>query len=202
MKKIFTFLVWNIVLSVLFFGFLPQSFAKNAIAVGEQVPEFQLTGLDGVPHSFSEAKGKITVFHFWSAACPFVVRYNDRLNKIAADYVPKGVNMVGINSNVDETADQTTVELGKRGITYSVLMDTEHQVADLFGAVTTPHIFIVDSEGTLVYRGAVDDQGWSEDNQPTKSYVNEVLDALLAGKPSPHTETKSVGCTVKREKKK
>lgn len=201
MKKIFVFSAGIATAFALFLVFPSGSFAKEPVGVGEQVPEFQLLGLDGVPHSSSETKGKITMFHFWSAECPFVVRYNDRLNKIASDYAPKGVNVVGINSNVDETAEQTIAELDKRAITYSILMDTNHQVADLFGAVTTPHVFIVDQGGTLVYRGAVDDQGWSEDNQPTKSYVNEVLDALLAGKPSPHAETKSVGCTVKRKKK-
>lgn len=201
MKKIFVFLAGSTAVFALFFGFPSGSSAKEPVGVGEQVPEFQLLGLDGVPHSFSETKGKITMFHFWSAECPFVVRYNDRLNKIASDYAPKGVNVMGINSNVDETAGETKAELDKRAITYSILMDTDHQAADLFGAVTTPHVFIIDQSETLVYRGAVDDQGWSEDNQPTKSYVNEVLDALLEGKPSPHSDTKSVGCTVKRKKR-
>ena len=200
MKKNFAFFLQMAAIVLLCFGFLPESFAEKPIGVGEQVPDFQLFDLDGASHSFSETKGKITVFHFWSAKCPFVVRYNDRLNQMAADYVIKGVNVAGINSNVDETVEQTVTELGKRGITYPVLMDPNHQVADLFGAVTTPHVFIIDQSGTLVYRGAVDDQGWSEDNQPTKNYVNEVLDALLAGEPSPHSETKSVGCTVKRKK--
>ena len=208
MKKIYLFIGAGLLVAVFTFIFVriaPDTAKMRQLQIithfkiGEQVPDFELMGLNGTPHHFSEVKGAIVMFHFWSATCPYVVRYNDRLNKIESDYTPKGVVMVGINSNAGETAAQTQRVINERGIHYPILMDPGNKVADLFGAVTTPHVFIVDQKGTLVYSGAVDDQGWSKDNPVTKRYTEEVLNALIEGKPLPYVETKTAGCTVKRK---
>ena len=81
---------------------------------------------------------------------------------------------------------------------YPILLDPSNKIADQFGAITTPHVFILDKEGKLIYEGAVDDQGWSEDNVAKKFYVKEALDQALKGEPVSISQTKSVGCTVKR----
>ena len=198
-KKTSLFIGFLLFISAFLFS-MPVFSKIVGIPLGSEVPDFKLLDLEGKPHQFSELKGKVVMIHFWSATCPYVIRYNDRLNKITSDYAPKGVMILGINSNVNETAGQTAQTREARHITYPIWMDSGNEVADLFGAVTTPHVFIIDEKGTLVYRGALDDQGWSKDNPVTKNYANEVLDAVLSGKQLPYTDTKTAGCTVKRKK--
>ena len=171
---------------------------KKVVKVGEAVPDFQLKDTSGQEHRLSGYQGKIVMLHFWSATCPFVIRYDERLKQIANDYSNHGVVVLGIDSNSNETLDQVKKVAAIRKINYPILIDPGNQVADQFGAITTPHVFILDKEGKLVYEGAVDDQGWSEENPVTKQYAREALDAMLAGSAVPTPETKSVGCTVKR----
>ena len=138
------------------------------------------------------------MLHFWSATCPFVVRYDGRLKQITDDYIGHEVVVLGIDSNSNEMPDQIRKVGSERNINYPILIDPGNQIADQFGAITTPHVFIIDQEGKLVYEGAVDDQGWSEANPVTKHYVREALDAALSGNAVPSPQTKSVGCTIKR----
>ena len=171
---------------------------KKVVKLGEAVPDFELTDISGAEHPLSQYRGKVVMIHFWSATCPFVVRYDARLKEIASDYASREVTVLGIDSNFSETPDQIKEVARKRKVNYPVLIDPGSKVADQFGAVTTPHVFILDREGKLVYEGAVDDQGWSEENPVKVQYVREALDAALSGSPVPHPQTKSVGCTVKR----
>ena len=171
---------------------------KKVVKVGKPVPDFRLTDTRGAEHQLSSYRGKLVMLHFWSATCPFVIRYDDRLKEIASDYQGRDVVVLGVDSNSNETVKQIKKVAGKRKINYPILIDPGNQVADQFGAITTPHVFLIDQEGKLIYEGAVDDQGWSEDNPVRKHYVREVIEANLSGKPVPYTETQSVGCTVKR----
>lgn len=171
---------------------------KKEVKIGSAVPDFTLNDLDGKPVSLSGLKGSVVMIHFWSAQCPFVIRYESRLGAITADYADKGVKVLGIDSNVTETPEQMKGVAAERKLNYPVLVDPGHIVADKFGAITTPHVFIIDKEGKLAYEGAVDDQGYSENNTPKTNYARAALDAVLAGTPVAEAKTKTVGCTVKR----
>ena len=196
MNKILSFSLFLFMFTTSVFGagFLD----KKAVRIDKAVPDFKLLDTTGLKHQLSQYRGRPVMIHFWSATCPFVMRYDEELKQIAADYTPKGVIVLAIDSNSDETIDQIKNVAAKRKINYPILIDSGNKIADQFGAITTPHVFIIDRDGALAYEGAVDDQGWSEVNPINNHYAREALDALLSGKSIPHPQTRSVGCTVKR----
>ncbi len=178
---------------------LTQNFLeRKEVAIGKPVPDFELKDAAGEIYRLSDLRGQHVMIHFWSATCPFVVRYEDRLRDITHDYKDQNVLVLGIDSNVNETPDQIEKVSRERNLSYPVLLDPDSRIADVFGAITTPHVFIVDGEGILVYEGSIDDQGWAEENPVTTNYAREVLNALVKGSEVPYTETSSFGCTVKR----
>lgn len=195
MKKIMVILASFLILTPVFAG---DFLAKKQVKLGKEVSDFTLQDLQGQSVSLSSFRGKPVMIHFWSAKCPFVVRYEERLKAITRDYAGK-VTVLGINPNVNDTLEETIQVSGKRGVNYPILMDPGNKIADQFGAVTTPHIFIIDAQGKLVYEGAVDNQGWNEGKTPDKHYVRDALDALLAGKKIEKNKTRTAGCTVKRK---
>jgi peroxiredoxin len=170
------------------------------VKLGSPVADFTLQDLQGKNVTLSELKGKVVLLHFWSAKCPFVVRYESRLDAITTDYSQKGVVVYGIDSNITEDAEQVKVESKKRNLKYPILLDPDQSVADQFGAITTPHVYILDQEGVLRYEGAADDQGYGEKDPVKVNYARKALDAVLAGKPVETPESRTVGCTVKRKK--
>lgn len=171
---------------------------NKIVKLSQAVPDFELKDTAGTAHQLSGHKGKIVMIHFWSATCPFVLRYEEQLQSITENYQKQGVVILAIDSNSNEKLDEIKKIAAARKVNYPILLDPGNKVADQFGAITTPHVFILDKEGKLIYEGAVDDQGWSEDNVPRKFYVKEALDQALKGEPISVSQTKSVGCTVKR----
>ena len=195
MKRWFLFLIFVFA----FAGSVRADFLdKKVVKLGEAVPDFTLQDLSGQAHQLSSYRGKVVMIHFWSAKCPFVLRYDGRLKEITADYQGKNVVVLAIDSNSGETLDQIKKVAGERKVNYPILMDPGNQIADQFGAITTPHVFIVDQAGKLVYEGAVDDQGYAEHNPVNQTYARDALDAVLSGAPVANPKTKTVGCTVKR----
>ena len=164
---------------------------KKIVKLGELVPNFRLNDTSGNEHQLSDYQGKVVMVHFWSATCPFVIRYDEELKQIAQDYADRGVVVLGIASNSNETPDQIKGIAEKRKINYPILIDSGNQIADQFGAITTPHVFLINSEGKLSYEGAVDDQGWSEENPVKKRYVRKALEAILSNEPVPYPQTKT-----------
>jgi len=193
---VFTLLLTAFTLDTVF----AQSFLeKKEVSVGKEVPDFQLSDAEGKAYRLSDYRGKHVMIHFWSATCPFVVRYEDRLQAMTSDYADQDVVVLGIDSNVNETPKQIKKVAKKRKVNYPILLDPDSGIADLFGAITTPHVFILNKKGKLVYEGSVDDQGWSEDNPVTKNYARDVIEALMVNKKAPYTQTNSFGCTIKRQ---
>ena len=195
MKKLL-FLIPALILSFPVFAKQP---AAASVKTGDIAADFSLPDSSGKTVKLSDAFDKIVMLHFWSARCPFVKRYEERLKAITQDYAGKGVVVLGIDSNTGESLEQIREVAAKRGVNYPILIDEGNKIADQFGAVTTPHIFILDKERKLIYSGAVDDQSWSEKSQPHIAYVREALDAAIAGKTVPRPQTKTIGCTVKRQ---
>ena len=185
-----------------------NAMASDAKAkIGEEAPAFKLKDVvNGKEISLADYKGKIVVMTFQSINCPWD-RYREEggyqrvLNKLADEYKDKDVQFIAINSNSDETVDQVKVYAEKSGVPYPILKDPGNVVADEYGGATTPHFFVIDKEGKLVYMGGVEQAPNTpeECGQMEEQYLVPVLNALIAGEKLPYEVTKSKGCTIKRE---
>jgi hypothetical protein len=125
-----------------------------------------------------------------------VVRgYNERINQIATDYKAKGINVIGINSNVTESGEQVR---SHAELTYKflVLIDKNSLLADKLGANSTPEVFFVDAKNVLLYHGAIDND--RSGKNITESYLRGAFDASLAGKKIEKASTVAFGCSIKR----
>jgi peroxiredoxin len=125
-----------------------------------------------------------------------VVRgYNDRMNQLALDYKAKGINVVGINANVTETAE---IVKEHSALTYKfpVLVDKDGKLTEKVGASHTPEAYFFDGKNVLLYRGAIDDD--RSGKNVTESYVRNAFDASLAGKKIEKTSVQAFGCSIKR----
>jgi peroxiredoxin len=164
--------------------------------MNEPAPDFQLPDLQGVLHKLSDSLGRIVIVNFWSAECPHSERADSLIMANLRQW-GQDVQLLPIASNQNESA-QMVAEVARARHLPMVLIDAEHAIADLYEAVTTPHVFIVDREGVLRYRGAVDDVTFRQ-RTATRFYLKEAVDALLAGRMPELQETPAYGCTIVRE---
>ena len=164
--------------------------------INRLAPDFELRGLDERLHCPSDYRGQIVMVNFWSADCPHVVRADEfmlaALGRWGADVV-----LLTIASNATESLSVLENASRSRGIP-TVLIDVSHFVADLYAAQVTPEVFVIDREGILRYRGAVDDVRF-ERSSPTRSYLEEAVNALLAGQLPLVTEIPAFGCSIIRK---
>jgi peroxiredoxin len=169
----------------------------NAVTIGSVVEDFKLPDVDGKEHSLASLKGKSgTVIIFIATQCPVSNAYNARMQKLAEDYRAKGVNVVGINSNVKELAPEVKQHAADKGLTFAILKDAGNVVADRFDAQVTPEAYLLDASGKLVYRGRIDNS--RNGDSISASELRDALDATLAGKPVEKSEVKAFGCSIKR----
>ena len=172
-------------------------FRSAALAVGAAVPDFTLPDADGKQHSLASLKGKSgTVVIFVATKCPYSNAYNARMQKLADDYRARGVNVVGINSNVAESAAEVKSHAAENGLTFTILKDAGNKVADRFGAQVTPEAYLLDASGKLVYHGRIDNARYGV--MITSTELRDAVEAVLAGKPVEKAEVKAFGCSIKR----
>lgn len=186
---------------VLACGFSGPVGAGDELAIGATGPDFNLRGTDGKMYSLEEvAGGKGTAVVFTCNMCPFSKGYEDRLIALASKYQERGINFIAINPNDPERVpgdsfEEMVVRAGEKGFPYPYVVDETQKVAAAYGARVTPHIFLLDGERTLVYRGRVDDALKPED--VSSRDLEAAIDALVAGERVPVAETKAFGCSVK-----
>ncbi|HZM70737.1 MAG TPA: thioredoxin family protein [Candidatus Cryosericum sp.] len=174
------------------------------LAIGAKGPDFNLKGTDGEMHSLAASSGaKGTAVIFTCNECPYSKGYEDRLIELAKGFAPKGIGFIAINANDPKIVpgdgfEQMVQRAKDKGLPYPYVVDETQQVAVAYGARVTPHIFLLDSKGVLVYRGRVDDSLKSEEVKARD--FKTALDALSSGKPVPVAETKAFGCSVKYSK--
>ena len=182
----------------------PNALADE-LAIGAKGADFSLKGTDGKMHSLADVKGeKGTAVIFTCNECPFSKGYEDRLIGLAKEYRSKGIGFVAINSNDPKIVPGDGFEfMVKRAqdktLPYPYIFDETQEVAKSYGAKVTPHIFLMDAQGKLVYRGRVDDS-LEQDKVKSRDFA-AALDALAAGQPVKVAETKAFGCGVKYAKK-
>jgi peroxiredoxin len=171
--------------------------AKASLAVGAVAPDFTLPDADGKQHTLASLKGKSgTLILFMATECPVSNAYNARMQKLAEDFGAKGVNVVGINSNVAESAARVKQHAAEKGLTFTILKDTGNVVADRFDAQVTPEAYLLDASGKLVYHGHIDNS--RNGDAITSSELRDAIEATLAGKPVEKSEVKAFGCSIKR----
>ena len=164
--------------------------------LNKPAPGFELPDLQGVPHNLSDFHGKIVILNFWSAECP----HSERTDRYLLPLLEKWdgeVVLLPIASNRNESVEIVSEAAAARGIP-QILIDSEQVVADLYGALTTPHVFVLDREGILRYRGAVDDITFRH-REATRFFLQEAVEALLNGQPPLLSEMPAYGCTIVRE---
>ena len=174
------------------------------LAIGAKGPDFNLKGTDGQMHSLAASAGdKGTAVIFTCNECPYSKGYEDRLIDLAKAFKPQGIGFVAINANdpkiVPGDGYEFMVKRAKdKGFPFPYVVDETQAIAAAYGARVTPHIFLLDAKGTLVYRGRVDDSVKTEEVK--SSDFRAALEALAGGKPVPVAETKAFGCGVKYSK--
>lgn len=164
--------------------------------LNEPAPGFELPDLWGVPYNLSDFHGKIVILNFWSAECPHAERTDRYLLPLLEKWDGEVV-LLPIASNRNESVEIVSEAAAARGIP-QILIDSEQVVADLYGALTTPHVFVLDREGILRYRGAVDDITFRH-REATRFFLQEAVEALLNGQPPLLSEMPAYGCTIVRE---
>lgn len=164
--------------------------------INQPAPDFQLPDVQGALHQLSDSRGRIVIINFWSAECPHSERA-DRSTMACLVQWGEEVELLSIAANRNESAQMVEAAARARRLP-KVLLDADHAVADLYEAVTTPHAYVVDRAGILRYRGAVDDVTFRQ-RKATRFYLEEAVEALLAGRLPELQETPAYGCTIVRE---
>jgi peroxiredoxin len=182
-------------LFTIFFAFALSANAQG-LAIGSPVGNFSLADTNGKMQTLNDLKGtKGAVIIFVSAVCPVVRGYNDRMNQIASDYKAKGINVIGVDSNVSENGEQIKTHAAMT-FSFPVLIDKNSMLADKLGANSTPEVFFFDAKNVLLYHGAIDnDRSGSNVTQP---YLRTAFDSALAGKKIERSTSTAFGCSIKR----
>ncbi len=164
--------------------------------LNQPAPDFELPDLQGHPCKLSEYHGRIIIVDFWSAECPHSERTDRYLVSLLERWNGE-VGMLSIAANRNESASRVA-EVAETRRLPKVLIDAEHVAADRFEALTTPHIFLIDREGSLRYRGAVDNITFRQ-REATRFFLQEAVEALLHGRLPEVSETPAYGCAIVRE---
>ena len=184
-------------------GFVLASFGSPVRAAGTAKPvaPFVLNDSRGaVVKSADFADSKCLVVAFLGTECPLAKLYGPRLQSLAKEYEPRGVKVLAINANQQDSITEIAAYVKQHGIEFPILKDPGQKVADQFEAVRTPAVFVLNPLGVVLYRGRVDDQyivGVQRDAAQRED-LRQALDEVLAGKPVSVARTESIGCLIGR----
>jgi thioredoxin-related protein len=189
--------------TVIFTGF--KLIVNPELEIGKSVPESELKMMDvgGKEISLSEVKGENGLLVMFSCnTCPYVKLSESRVKELGAISKQNKVGMILVNSNEAQRSDDDSFDAMKtyakvQGYTFNYVLDKNSQLANAFGATRTPHCFLFDKSGKLVYRGAIDDN-IKDPNDAKEHYLKDAIASVAAGKPVKVNSTKSVGCSIKR----
>lgn len=197
MKKLFVFTF----MIISYLGLSAQ------VKVGDVAPTFNLKNVDGKMVSLDDyrsQKGVIVIFT--CNHCPYAKAYEDRIIALDKQYKPKGFPVVAINPNdvsivPEDSYENMQVRAKEKGFTFPYLYDATQAVANAYGAERTPHVFLLKKSGDkfeVAYIGAIDDN-YKDASAVKTRYVEQAIEAILAGKKPEPSTTKAIGCTVKRK---
>jgi peroxiredoxin len=183
------------------------SLCAFAARVGESAPDFAATDSNGRVQKLSDYKGKYVVLEWTNKGCPFTRKHYDsgNMQKLQKEWTQKGVVWFTVVSSAPGSQGYVTAaeenDYVKRmnATPTAVLLDPKGDLGHLFAAKTTPHMFIIDPSGKLIYNGAIDDHPTTDvsDINSSKNYVSTALEQAIAGKPVAEAATRPYGCSVK-----
>ncbi len=186
---------------------VPAMAGAQAAAVGEAAPDFTLTDTHGNEHSLSDFAGQVVVLEWFNHECPFVVKFYDsgKMQELQRSAAEDGIVWLTVVSSAPGTQGYTSADEANEIIANwesaeaARLLDPEGTAGRLYDARTTPHMYIIDTEGTLVYNGAIDSiaSANQDDIEKADNYVVNALEALAAGAPIEPNQTRPYGCSVK-----
>ena len=175
--------------------------------IGKAAPEFALVDITGKSHKLSDYKGKYVVLEWTNPDCPFVRKHYDsgNMQSLQSQWAEKEVVWLTICSSAEGKqgyyeADELTKKMkGSKFAATAYLLDTAGKVGHLYEARTTPHMYIIDPKGVLLYAGAIDDKPSTKqaDIKGATNYVQDCLTAATSGKALATTATTPYGCSVK-----
>ncbi|WP_422859288.1 thioredoxin family protein [Flagellimonas sp. S174] len=186
-------------------SFVGNTTTEKGYAIGDTAADFSLKNIDGKMISlsnYSDAKGFLVIFT--CNTCPYAVAYEDRIIALDAKYKSKGVPVIAINPNnpsakPGDSFDKMKVRAKEKGFTFPYLLDEGQKVYPQYGATRTPHVYLLEKTGdgnVVKYIGAIDDN-YQDASKVDEKYVEDAVDAMLAGKEIKVTSTKAIGCTIK-----
>jgi len=198
----------NKLLTALFtFAVSTALFAADSPAVGTNAPDFSLTDSKGKTQSVSQYKGKYVVLEWFNPECPFVKKHygSGNMQKLQEEFTGKGVVWLSVDSSAPGqqghlTAEQANARMSEWKTKQTALvLDPDGKAGQSYGAKNTPHMFVINPEGKIVYEGAIDSKATPDpaDIANSTNYVKVALEESLAGKAVSNANTKPYGCSVK-----
>lgn len=173
----------------------------ETLPISSPAPDFSLPGVDGKTYSLASFAGvKAIVLSFTCNHCPYAKAYEDRFMDLARAFGGRKVAFAAINPNDEVTyPDDSFAKMKERsaarGFNFPYLRDESQQVAKAYGAVCTPHLFVV-AGGKIVYEGRIDDS-WKDPAAAKSRDLQDALEALVSGRPVPNPRTNPMGCSIK-----
>lgn len=176
-----------------------------AVETGAPAADFTLTDSNGTEHSLSDFEGQFVVLEWLNHGCPFVVRHYEsgNLPELQKSYTEKGAVWLSIVSSAPgkqgyhSPEDTNKMSKEKGANPTAVLLDPTGKVGKAYGAQTTPHMYVINPEGVLIYQGAIDDDPRGRKGDDAKCYVSAALDSAMNGETVETGTTKPYGCSVK-----
>jgi DsbC/DsbD-like thiol-disulfide interchange protein len=166
-------------------------------------PDFTLVSQKGEEISLADLRGKVVVLEQFNPDCPFVKRHHDQrktMVDLARKYADRGVVWLAINSTHYMDRETTAKWHDRWSLPYPVLIDRDGKVGRAYSAKSTPHMYVVDPDGAIVYRGAIDDDPAGKKGDGARNYVEAALEDVLAHRPVKTASTTPYGCSVKYAK--
>ena len=194
------------VVAFMLVGSLVQACFAEA-AVSAPAPDFSLTDANGQTQSLAAYKGKYVVLEWFNPECPFVRKHygTGNMQALQKEMTGKGVVWLSIDSSAPGKQGHLTPEQAlafqkeENNSATAILLDSGGVVGRLYGAKTTPSLFVINPEGAVIYAGAIDDKRSTDpdDVKTAVNYVRQALNESMAGKPVSVAQTQSYGCSVK-----
>jgi peroxiredoxin len=165
--------------------------------IGSRLDNFTLPDASGKTHSLRDYQGKVIVFVFWSFKCPVMLTYDRRIQELADQYRDRGVVILAVDANSDETPEAVRKNAENLALEYPILLDADGILAQKLGATQAPGVFILDRDSVVRYAGVLDN-GRKTGERGREAYAEDALEAISSGKPVAVPESRGAGCTIKR----
>ena len=191
---------------LLFILFFSSTAYAQPLSIGSAIPKagVKMKAVSGRLIALQDAvepNGLLVMFS--SNACPYVIKNQARTSEICRYSLYKKIGVVLLNANEGaRSGEDAYIEMklfaGKQNYTWHYVLDSDHELADAFGATRTPECFLFDANGRLVYHGAIDDNP-GEENEVTRNHLKLAINEMLGGKEISVKESRPVGCSIKRK---